>query len=208
MKFNDDENIEIELCPDSKILTVWFITKTLTYSIAAMFFVFMALFFINVMILSSSNEDHNKEYVVEESDVKAENNDDETKKVVHPFMIFVDYWGWSLLLVGFFSIFVQIYFSYLRRTFRYIVTNRRCVFVGGILKRVERSVPFQKITDVQRSQNILERMLGIWNVQIFTPGTASVQNGQAKARAELNFDGLLNSEELYEIINRHTHLSE
>lgn len=126
----------------------------------------------------------------------------------HPFRIIVGYWEWALVLVGAVSIAIQIYLYFLRKTYRYIITDRRCIFVGGILKRVERTVPHKKITDIQRSQNIIERLLKIWNVQVFTPGTASVQIGQTKARAELNYDGLINSEEVYEAISRHTQLND
>ena len=129
------------------------------------------------------------------------------KKIQHPFELFLEYWGWALFIVGLSVALIQTYLIYLRRTYRYIITNKRCIFVGGILKRIERTVPYKKITDIQRTQNIIERLLGIWNVQVFTPGTASMQIGQAKARAELNYDGLKNSEELYEAINKHTQIN-
>ncbi|VAW52925.1 hypothetical protein MNBD_GAMMA05-1868 [hydrothermal vent metagenome] len=210
MKLDTGEILELDIKPNEKILVIWFLTKTITYSVATMFFVFMALFFINTVSLASdielkkeSNVEINKNIeIIETPEDKTNKN-----KIDHPFTIMVDYWGWALALVGLASIIIQIYLIFLRKTYRYIITNRRCIFVGGILKRIERTVPYKKITDIQRSQNIIERMLGIWNVQIFTPGTASMQIGQAKARAELNFDGLLNSEELYEAINKHTQVN-
>jgi len=170
-----------------------------------MFFVFMALFFINTINLVSEGGSEVKNTTkISQDKTTTEDKDNVSKKDIdHPFSIIVDYWGWALALVVIASLFIHIYLIYLRKTYRYIITNRRCVFIGGILKRIERTVPYKKITDIQRSQNIIERMLGIWNVQVFTPGTASMQIGQAKARAELNFDGLMNSEELYEAINRH-----
>ncbi|VAW95925.1 hypothetical protein MNBD_GAMMA21-1591 [hydrothermal vent metagenome] len=206
MKLDEGENLELDIKPDEKILAVWFLTKTLTYSLAAMFFVFMALFLINTINLASEIKIKDDVEITENnlSTDKTKNND--VKQIGHPFNTIVDYWAWALALVGLMSIIIQVYLINLRKTYRYIITNRRCIFIGGILKRIERTVPYKKITDIQRSQNILERMLGIWNVQVFTPGTSSMQIGQAKARAELNFDGLLNSEELYEAINRHTQL--
>jgi len=206
MKLDTGETLELDLNPNEKILVIWFFTKTITYSVATMFFVFMALFFINTINLLSEAEleEENKTEISQNITQADTPKDKEEKNIDHPFTIMADYWGWALALVGLASVIIQVYLIFLRKTYRYIITNRRCIFVGGILKRIERTVPYKKITDIQRSQNIIERMLGIWNVQIFTPGTASMQIGQAKARAELNYDGLLNSEELYEAINKHT----
>lgn len=210
MRLDNGETIEQDIKPDEKLLIVWFFTKTITYSIATMFFVFMGLFFINTINLANEPESEEKdkiEIVQQDSNLdKAEAT--KHKEIDHPFSIMAEYWPWALALVVLASILIQIYLIYLRKTYRYIVTNRRCIFVGGILKRIERTVPYKKITDIQRSQNILERILGVWNVQVFTPGTASMQIGQAKAKAELNFDGLLNSEDVYEAINKHAQLNE
>ena len=207
MKLDAGETLELDIIPNEKLLVIWFFTKTLTYSIATMFFVFRALFFINTINLPSESELKEKNKTESSRNItqaeKETPKDKEAIKIDHPFTIMTDYWGWALALVGLTSIIIQIYLIFLRKTYRYIITNRRCIFVGGILKRIERTVPYKKITDIQRSQNIIERILGIWNVQIFTPGTASMQVGQAKAKAELNYDGILNSEELYEAINKH-----
>ncbi len=93
---------------------------------------------------------------------------------------------WALVLV---------YCVYLRRTYVYYVTNQRCVFRGGILQRIERSVPYHKVTDVEMRQNIVERVLGISKLNIFTPGTASVVNTPfGGPRAEISFIGLADSE--------------
>ncbi len=212
MRLDDGEVLELEARPNGKILVMWFLTKTITYSLATMFFLFSIMFFVNAVNMISAEEgskESNTEIV--QDDVSTEGVEDSvdcgSKRIAHPFEAMVEQWGSSLALVCVAAVLIQIYLAYLRRTYRYVITNRRCIFVGGILKRIERSVPYKKITDIQRSQNIIERMLGIWNVQVFTPGTASMQIGQAKARAELNFDGLTNSEEVYEAINKHTQLS-
>jgi len=208
MRLDDGETLELDLKPDAGLLVVWFFTKTITYSIATMFFVFMGLFFINTINLTFEESAENKTEIVQKEASAEIIEDTNGKEIDHPFSIMVDYWTWALALVIVSSILIQIYLVYLRKTYRYIITNRRCIFVGGILKRIERTVPYKKITDIQRSQNILERILGIWNVQVFTPGTASMQVGQAKTRAELNFDGLLNSEDVYAAINKHTQFNE
>ena len=208
MRLDNGETLELDIKPNEKLLIVWFFTKTLTYSIATMFFVFMGLFFINTINLTSEDKTENKTEIVQKEKSTEIAEATSKKEIEHPFSIIINYWPWALALVVLASILIQIYLIYLRKTYRYIITNRRCIFVGGILKRIERTVPYKKITDIQRSQNILERILGIWNVQVFTPGTASMQIGQAKAKAELNFDGLLNSEDVYEAINKHAQLNE
>lgn len=87
------------------------------------------------------------------------------------------------------------YCVYLRRTYVYYVTNQRCVFRGGILRRIERSVHYHKVTDVETSQNIVERALGISTLNIFTPGTGSmVATPFGGQRAEISFVGLKDSE--------------
>ena len=86
------------------------------------------------------------------------------------------------------------YFSLLRRTYLYSMTDQRCVFEGGILLRIERSVPYHKITDVQVSQNLLEQFLGISTLSIFTPGTGTMQ-------AEIAFVGLADAHEPAAIVN-------
>ncbi len=207
MKLDSSEKIELEIKPNEKILVIWFLTKTLTYSIATMFFVFMALFFINTINIVSNQEEKSDVEIIENRSGISEIDKGGEEQIGHPFQMIIDFWGWALVFVVAVSIVIQVYLHFLRKTYSYIVTDRRCIFVGGILRRVERTVPHKKITDIQRSQNIIERVLGIWNVQIFTPGTASVQIGQTKARAELNYDGLLNSEELYEVISRHAQIN-
>jgi uncharacterized membrane protein YdbT with pleckstrin-like domain len=76
-----------------------------------------------------------------------------------------------------------VYFRALRRTYVYTVTDKRCILCGGLIVRVERSVPYHKVTDVQVSRNIVERLFGIGRLQVFTPGTAG-------AVAEITFQGL------------------
>ncbi len=76
---------------------------------------------------------------------------------------------------------------------------------GGIIRYRERSIPYHKITDVELSKNIIERILGLSSIRIFTPGTASRSfnwgffgGGQSP---ELNYEGLEESEDPTESIN-------
>lgn len=101
-------------------------------------------------------------------------------------------------------IFSSIYVFKLHATFEYFITDKRCVISGGILRKVERSVPYHKITDVEVSQHIVERILSISSLLIFTPGTASMSGSAfgSGQRAEITFEGLKNAEEPAATINK------
>ena len=94
-----------------------------------------------------------------------------------------------------------LYCRCLRRTYVYYITNQRCVFHGGILRRVERSIPYHKVTDVEMSQNIIERILCISTLNIFTPGTSSRGSNSSFQKAEISFVGLKDNESPADTIN-------
>lgn len=77
----------------------------------------------------------------------------------------------GIMIVALFLNILHTYFE--MGTFRYYITTERCIFQGGILRYRERSIPYHKITDVERSRNLLERFLGLSSIRIFTPGTSS-----------------------------------
>jgi len=109
-------------------------------------------------------------------------------------------WGAVILVL---TALGMVYYIFLRRTYVYYITDKRCVFHGGILRRVERGVPYHKITDVEMSQNIIERILGISSLNIFTPGTGSVCPGSfGGQRAEISFTGLRDNETPATTINK------
>ena len=85
-----------------------------------------------------------------------------------------------------------IYCVFLRRTYVYYVTNYHCIFEGGIIRRVQHFVSYRKVTDVEISQNIIEKFLGISTLKIFTPGTSSFEPS-GSPRAEIEFVGLKES---------------
>ena len=95
----------------------------------------------------------------------------------------------------------MIYCEFLRRTYVYYITNQRCVFHGGIIRRIERSVHYHKVTDVEMSQHIIERILGISTLNIFTPGTSSRAGDSSFQKAEISFVGLKDNESPAETIN-------
>lgn len=172
MKLQRDEEIIHEMRPARAILVIWFFTKCV---IPALFCAFLTFGPLSIF-----------------GDISAAGRRAGTVRALIAAGAVCSV-VWALVLV---------YCVYLRRTYVYYVTNQRCVFRGGILRRVERSVPYHKVTDVEMSQNIVERMLGISKLSIFTPGTASVGNSPfGGPRAEISFVGLKDSESPAATIN-------
>ncbi len=170
MRLQEGENIIHELRPEPKVLWIWLFTKCIPFAFVGAFLTFWCFAFFGGMFAVATKSDSPWPIV----------NGGIAALIVAPI----------LFIIG------LIYCKYLRQTYVYSITNRRCVFQGGILRRVERSVPYHKITDVEMSQNIIERIFGISSLKIFTPGTGSMYpafpfGGQ---RAEISFVGLRDNE--------------
>lgn len=175
MRLQEGERILHELRPEAPLLGIWFFTKCLPAGLVGAFLAFWFSAVIGVI---------------------AGIFDGVPSRDPHwPFSA-----GGSIALIGGTVVLVclvcaLIYCGYLRRTYVYYVTNQRCIFRGGILRRVERSVHYHKITDVERSQTIVERLLGISTLKIFTAGTSSLPvfpfGGE---RAEITMVGLKDNE--------------
>ena len=169
MKLQDGEQKIHELHPEKNILGIWFFSKVIFSTFFAAFITFWCFGFFGGMFLAATRADSKLIFI--------------TGGIAGLFI------GISFLFIG------LIYCIYLRRTYIYYITNQRCIFHGGIIRKVERSIPYHKITDVEQSQNILEQILGISTIKLFTPGTASTWGtpfgGQ---RAEITFSGLKDNE--------------
>ena len=181
MKLQEGETIILQSNPQRSILGIWFFTKCIVYIFSASFMTFWAFgFFGGMFAMANETKDFN------------------------PFVV-----GGGTTLVVLIIMFPLslFYVSALQKTFQYVVTNRRCVFKGGIVKRTERSIPFHKITDVERSENIFERALGISKVKVFTPGTASMNFSPfGRQSSEITYEGLSDAEEISESINNQVRL--
>lgn len=96
------------------------------------------------------------------------------------------------------------YLAGLRRTYRYLVTNQRCVLAGGLLIRRRRSVHYHKVTDVEVSQNPIERLLGLGSLKLYTAGTSSftAYPWGPWERAEITFEGLQDPAQPEQIVNQ------
>ena len=163
MKVQKGEEVVHEMRPERAILVIWFFSKCLPLALAGAIATFVCF-----AILTAAFFQHLEELML----------------VVAVTAVVVA--ALTFMVLG------LVYCAYLRRTYVYYVTSQRCIFRGGILLRIERSVPYHKVTDVEMSQNIVERMLGISKLNIFTPGTGSMAGGGQ--RAEISFVGLADNE--------------
>lgn len=154
-----NEIIVREMHPDSSLLLLWIFTKCL----AVTFSIFWIFFMVTVFSTSMSGG--------------AMSGTELLMKSVENLALFV------IIAYGV----VIMYHHYLRKTYVYYITNQRCVFQGGIIKKIRRSVSYDKITDVEISQNIVERLLGIARINIHT---ASMGNH----KSEISFVGLKDAE--------------
>jgi uncharacterized membrane protein YdbT with pleckstrin-like domain len=169
MKVQESESIIHELRPESAILGVWFFTKCLLAAFVGGFLCFWCFGFFGGIL------------------GVARRTDSSFPLAVGAVM--------ALIVALVVLVLALVYCSFLRKTYVYCITNQRCIFHGGILRRIERSVPYHKVTDVEMSQNIFERILGISSLKIFTPGTASMKMSPfGGERAEITFVGLRDNE--------------
>jgi uncharacterized membrane protein YdbT with pleckstrin-like domain len=169
MKVQESESIIHELRPESAILGVWFFTKCLLAAFVGGFLCFWCFGFFGGIL------------------GVARRTDSSFPIAVGAVM--------ALIVALVVLVLALVYCSFLRKTYVYYITNQRCIFHGGILRRIERSVPYHKVTDVEMSQNIFERILGISSLKIFTPGTASMKMSPfGGERAEITFVGLRDNE--------------
>jgi len=163
IKLQEGEQILFAGKPEKRVMAVWFFTKVIPACVAASF-VFGYLYLI-FWIFSGAISCG--------------------KRVSFPAHII----RLALYLVPVWLGIFYLYYLKLRETFDYYVTNQRCVFSGGIVVKRTRNVPFYKITDVEVNQNILEQLLQIYSLKIFTAGTGSVGRPGLE-QAEVIFFGL------------------
>jgi membrane protein YdbS with pleckstrin-like domain len=170
MKLQQGENVIHEFQPEGQILAIWFFTKCLPATFVGSFF---GILVPGILLSAWMNR----------SPSRPVGADGSSALIV------------AAVLVIFALILALTYSVYLRRTYVYYVTNQRCVFRGGILRKVERSVHYHKVTDVEVSQNIIERVLGISTLKIFTPGSSGLPTFPfGGERAEITFVGMRDAE--------------
>ncbi len=175
---NQGEQVLWEGRPSAAVFGVWFFTKALPFTIIFAFIVFWAFGFFGGMFLVMTAP----------------------RADMNPFTLALP----ALLILGPLCFLGGLAYCWaLRRTYRYAVTNQRVVFMGGLLVRRRRSVHYHKVTDVEVSQNILELLLGIRTLKLYTAGTSStfaVPWGWGE-RAEITYPGLEDAQTPEQIVN-------
>lgn len=97
-----------------------------------------------------------------------------TRPGLHSLFLYIS------IIIGFYLIII-LYSFFLRKTYKYSISSQTVNFEGGILNRQFRNIPYHKITDVTKSQTILQRIFQIYDLHIQTAGTSF---------AEISFVGL------------------
>ena len=174
MELEKNEKLLFEGKPKRAVLVVWFFTKVIFTTIICLFLVFWATGFFTGIYLTVTHP------LVDNSSIDT--------------FFSVGRLGFVLVGVVYF-ICALIYIFYLVRTYHYYITNQRIIFEGGIIIRKKRNIPFHKITDLTVSQNILERMLNISSLDLYTASTR-------QKRAEVSFVGLEDAELPQRLINK------
>lgn len=72
--------------------------------------------------------------------------------------VFIPFYTIALSIIGF--LLVELY----RRSHKYIISNLRIVFSGGILTKRERTVRYDKITDIDAKQGIIGQIFGFGTI--------------------------------------------
>lgn len=185
MKLQDGEEIIYHAQPRLAILVIWFFSKCLPFTSVCVFFIFFVFGLVKDLYAWGTDS----------GDVSFVSN----PGPVFRFVLKATCAAGLVILAS-----TLLYCVYLRRSYLYMITSRRCIFRGGILRHVEHSVPCHKITDVEQSRTIFERLLGLSTIGIYTPGTGSASGGISLGgrHPEIAFPGLGNSEDPAEIISQ------
>jgi membrane protein YdbS with pleckstrin-like domain len=112
-------------------------------------------------------------------------------------LLLMDWWGAASLFIPVYSVAISIlgflFVELYRRSHKYIITNYRIVFKGGIVTKEERTLRYDKITDINSKQGVLGQIFGFGTIipisasgfglgadQSFAAG--GVQLGEKKAK--------------------------
>ncbi|MEM4258388.1 MAG: PH domain-containing protein [Candidatus Thermoplasmatota archaeon] len=72
--------------------------------------------------------------------------------------VFIPFYSVATSIIGF--LIVELY----RRSHKYIITNMRMIFKGGILTQQERTIRYDKIADINAKQGVLGRLCGFGTI--------------------------------------------
>ncbi len=97
------------------------------------------------------------------------------------------------ILIVIIFILYAFYWFLLLRTYDYEVNSENVIFRGGLIERTTKNVPYNKITNIELTQNLLERPLGLWKLHVQTASTGNL-------KAEIVYVGLTDPEHFKELI--------
>lgn len=80
------------------------------------------------------------------------------QNLVSSSAVFIPYYSAAASIVGFLC--VEIY----RRSHRYIITNQRLVFYGGVITKRTRAIRYDKITEFDSEQGLLGQLIGFGTI--------------------------------------------
>ena len=176
LPLTDGERVLWSGAPHASVLGVWVFTKALPAAFLAAFLTFWAALFLGGMWATARG----------------------AGKEFDPFPAV----GRVLIVLVPVTLALSIaYIAALRRTYRYVITDHRVLFIGGLLVRRRRSVPYHKITDVEVSRSPLDQILGISTLKMYTAGSSSVRAWPSKDQAEVTFPGLVDEQQAERILN-------
>ncbi len=72
--------------------------------------------------------------------------------------IFIPFYSVSISILGF--LLVELY----RRSHKYIISNQRIVFKGGVITKQQRTLRYDKITDINSKQGVLGQIFGFGTI--------------------------------------------
>mgnify|MGYP001574196475 CR=1 FL=1 len=98
---------------------------------------------------------------------------------------------WTVLGIVFLFFIYQVV---LWKSYHYKITNNGIYFEGGVLVKRKKFVPFSKITNVELSQNIIEKIFNMNKINFQTAGTGGVP------KPEITFEGLENVDKPKEVV--------
>jgi uncharacterized membrane protein YdbT with pleckstrin-like domain len=107
----------------------------------------------------------------------------------------IAYWKWVLLSIGLLVLVVVV--DVLRRAaVDYVVTNQRIRIRRGILSRREQSTLIERVQNINTSQRLIERLLGVGTVDFDTAGTEAQE-------ASFRFTGVASPHDLVRRFEAH-----
>jgi uncharacterized membrane protein YdbT with pleckstrin-like domain len=105
------------------------------------------------------------------------------------------YWKWVVITLLLLVVVIAI--DTVRRALTdYVVTDHRIRIRRGVLSRKEQSAAIERVQNINTTQSLLDRLLGIGEIDFDTAGTESTQ-------ASLEFSGVARPHELVRKFERH-----